>query len=899
MQIDFYTNVARFGNNIHVRGVFNGKERRFKVPYSPTIYLENDKQDYGFRSLYGKNLKPIVFDKIKEAQEFAEEHKHSNLNVYGFPNFASQYALENYSDTVSKFDKSFIRIWNIDIEVTSNAGFPNAEEAAFPITALCVYDNMFDTFMTFGIGEWEQNDSILPDEISDKVKYVACKDELDLMKKFIQFWTTFTPNIVTGWNVAGFDMPYLINRIENIGLDKRKLSPWNYVDVRNILTSNGTPDLKPNIMGVDVIDYLLLYKKNKTQDSYRLDNIARLELGENKSLGTVEMLDMSRVPFIDTPSNNVYEMTDDEEFNRFARLRKERVETQVSNNDNKDLEVKLLLEQEKKAAFQAFISYNIQDVNLVKRLDEKMGLIDAHIMIAYESCMNFEDVSSPVKTWDCLINKEMYRNKQIPHFHIEKAGDHASIPGGHVKEPQIGKHGWCVSFDLNSLYPHLIMQFNISPETLDESFRLWTDMVTEEDRVKRLLNKDEILSDMGGTNTDRRNEGKTFSISAGGYRFNNEFEGIIPRLMRKMYEDRKSFKKQMIAKQKRGEDANIENLRQYVLKILLNSGYGAFINKYFRWFDVRLGKAITLSGQFVIQAAEKAINDWMNKVLKTDGVDYIIAIDTDSNYVNFQPMVDKFFADKSKEELVDIIDKIAEEQVQKILENAFQDVATYLNAFEQKMVMEREAIASSAFWTAKKRYAMAVHDLEGVRMPIDKPKLKIQGLEAIRSSTPILCRQPLLDVIEKTLMEDEESVQKFISDFKDEFLSFGLMDISMPRTMNNMQKFIEGSSYRKGTPIHIRGAIAFNNMLKKHNLENVWESLQSGEKGRFVYLMEPNSVGENVISFVNGIPNEFDINKYIDKNKMFEKIILDPVSGILEPIGWSVEKKLTLESFFG
>ena len=659
--------------------------------------------------------------------------------------------------------------------------------------------------------------------------------------------------------------------------------------MREVLTSNGTPDLKPNISGVDVIDYMLLYKKNKTQDSYRLDNIARLELGEMKSLGTVEMLDMSRTPFSSKLPNTIYDETDDEEFNRFARLRKERVETQLGNNANKDLEVQILTKQEKKAAFQAFISYNIQDVNLVKKLDEKMGLIDAHIMIAYESCMNFEDVSSPVKTWDCLINKELFRNNQIPHFHIEKQTTQDSIPGGHVKEPQVGKHGWCVSFDLNSLYPHLIMQFNISPETLDTQYRL--DQITgEEKRVQNLLNE----------TYDLKNEHQElYSISAAGYRFKNDFEGIIPRLMRKMYDDRKAFKKQMIVKQKRGEDATLENLRQYVLKILLNSGYGAFINKYFRWFDLRLGKSITLSGQYVIQVAEKAINEWMNKVLKTENVDYIIAIDTDSNYVNFQPMVDKFFPGKSKDELVDIIDKISQEQVQVVLENAFKDAASYMNSFEQKMVMEREAIASSAFWTAKKRYAMCVWDMEGVRMPADKPKLKIQGLEAIRSSTPQLCRQPLLDVIEKTLLEDEDSVQEFIKSFKKDFMNFDITNISMPRTMNNMQKFIEGDGYRKGTPVHIRGALKFNDMLVRHNLEEIWEPIQSGEKGKFIYLMEPNNVGSNVISFVSGIPKEFDINKYVDKNKMFEKIIIDPVSGILEPIGWSVEKKLTLESFFG
>lgn len=889
MQIDFYTNVQRIGNNILVRGIRNNKDVRFKTKYEPSIYIEHEKE-YGYKSLYNKNLKPISFSSMSECREFTDQHKDSNLKIYGFPHFHSQYTLENFVDSVDKFDKSCIRVFNIDIEVTSDAGFPEPDNAYYPITAMCIYDNVADKFVTFGIGEWEQSESILPDDIADKVVYIPCKDEMKLLEKFLQYWTTFTPNIVTGWNIETFDIPYIVNRLENLGFDKNKLSPWHKVDIRSIQNQMRGNEIKASISGVDIIDYLPIYKKNRIQDSYKLDNVAKIELNEQKSLGTIEMIDMSRVPFSSNLSNSIYDETDDEEFNRFAKIRRERIETQNSNNPNKDLEIELLTKQEKKAAFQAFISYNIQDVNLVKRLDEKMGLLDAHIMIAYEACMNFEEVSSPVRTWDCLINKEMWKNNQIPHFYVEKKDAGTSIPGGYVKEPQIGKHGWCVSFDLNSLYPHLIMQFNISPETLDPAYRLWTSDVSDEERIQRLLDANWSIEDS--------HDGK-YSMTASGYRYDNSKEGIIPRLMRKMYDDRKRFKKQMIEKQKRGENDSVENLRQYVLKILLNSGYGALVNQYFRWFDRRMGMSITLSGQYVIQVAEKTINEWMNKVLQTEGVDYVVAIDTDSNYVNFQPLVDKFFPEKTKDEIVDIIDKIAEEQVQVALNKGFSVAAEYLNAYDQKMVMEREAIASSAFWTAKKRYAMCVWDMEGVRMPSDKPKLKIQGLEAIRSSTPYLCRQPLLDVIEKVLLNDEETVQKYIADFKDRFMSFDVNDLSMPRSMNNMEKFKEGDTTRKGTPVHIRGAWAFNRLLKTHNLENIWEPIHSGEKGKFVYLTLPNTIGIDVISFVSGVPKEFEINKYVDKNKMFEKIIVDPVTGILEPIGWSVEKKLTLESFFG
>jgi DNA polymerase elongation subunit (family B) len=535
--------------------------------------------------------------------------------------------------------------------------------------------------------------------------------------------------------------------------------------------------------------------------------------------------------------------------------------------------------------FQKFIDYNIQDVNLVKRLDEKLGLIDAQIMIAYMACINYGEVNSTVRTWDSLINKELQKDRVIPHFHITTAESSGNIPGGHVKEPQVGKHGWCMSFDLNSLYPHLIMQFNISPETFRPEEQVWP-MEGDMERVQKFLSKEKYKAPKG------------LSVSGSGYTFSNEIEGVIPRLMRRLYDDRKKIKQAMLQKQREGKDDSLENLRQYVIKILLNSGYGAFVNKYFRWYDQRIGKSITLSGQLVIQIAEREINKWMNKVLQTENVDYIIAIDTDSNYLNCQPLVDKFFSNKSKNEIVDILDKIAKEQVQKVLEEGWVDTKDYLNAYDQKMVMEREAIASSAFWTAKKRYAMCVWDMEGVRMPDDKPKLKIQGLDAIRSSTPQSCREALLTMIRLTLLEDEKTLQSYISDFKDKFKAMQFEDIAFPRTMNNISKMTQTSGFAKGTPPHIRGAIQFNRLLKQYKLEKDWETMKDGEKGKFIYLREPNNIGTNVLSFNHTVPKEFDFIKYIDFEKQFSKAIIEPMDIILSPIGWTPEKQNTLEDFF-
>lgn len=829
--MDYYTNIVRRGDRLLIRGVRNGEEVRDKVRYEPTLYIEHHK-DYGYKSLYGKSLKPIEFSNMNEAWEFSAEHKDSNLKVYGFPRFESQYSLENFGDAVTKWDKKDLRIFNIDIEVFSNEGFPEAKDAAYPVTAICIHDSKVDKFVTFGHGKWNEKESILPEDIRSRVMYVECKTETDLLTKFLQYWNKFTPNIVTGWNIEKFDFPYLYNRLENMGIGGHKLSPWGRASLRNISTSRGE-EIAVTIDGVDQIDYIERYRKTKIQESYRLDFIASVELGERK-------LDYSEVSGL----HMLY----------------------VEN-------------------FQKFIDYNIQDVNLVKRLDEKLGLIDAQIMIAYMACINYGEVNSTVRTWDSLINKELQKDRVIPHFHITTAESAGNIPGGHVKEPQVGKHGWCMSFDLNSLYPHLIMQFNISPETFRPEEQVWP-MEGDMERVQKFLSKEKYKAPKG------------LSVSGSGYTFSNEIEGVIPRLMRRLYDDRKKIKQAMLQKQREGKDDSLENLRQYVIKILLNSGYGAFVNKYFRWYDQRIGKSITLSGQLVIQIAEREINKWMNKVLQTENVDYIIAIDTDSNYLNCQPLVDKFFSNKSKNEIVDILDKIAKEQVQKVLEEGWVDTKEYLNACDQKMVMEREAIASSAFWTAKKRYAMCVWDMEGIRMPDDKPKLKIQGLDAIRSSTPQSCREALLTMIRLTLLEDEKTLQTYISDFKDKFKAMQFEDIAFPRTMNNISKMTQTSGFAKGTPPHIRGAIQFNRLLKQYKLEKDWETMKDGEKGKFIYLREPNNIGTNVLSFNHTVPKEFDFIKYIDFEKQFSKAIIEPMDIILSPIGWTPEKQNTLEDFF-
>ena len=830
---EYYTNVCVSGSSLCVRGIRDGQEFRSRVKYQPTLYIKCDPET-GYKDVFGNNLKPLAFDTITDAKQFARENDETNLQIYGFPFYNSQYCIENYPNAEQDWKREDIRVFNIDIEVTSDEGFPYPDKADYPITAICIHDSITDKFITFGQGSWLKTKSELDDDILDRVVYIPCESEHQLISKFLKFWQDFYPQVVTGWNTQLFDMPYIYNRLNKLGFDTNRLSPWNWTKIREIPSRQGK-QLRVEITGIDDIDYLDRYRKNAVQESYRLDHIAYVELGERK-------LDYSEV-------SGLHQLF-------------------FTN-------------------FQKFIDYNIQDVNLVKRLDEKLGLLDVQFAIAYKAGINFEDVSGVVKTWDALINKELHKENKVPPYTFPKHNLTEQIPGGYVKTPQVGKHGWVCSFDLNSLYPHLIMQYNISPETLVDGIQVMATK-SKEQRVHAFLNDNEFES-YGD-----------YAVSAAGWCYRKDAEGIIPRVMRQLYDERKRIKGQMIARQKEGKDATKLNLAQHVRKILLNSGYGAITNKYYRWFDQRLGESITLSGQFIIQRAEKAINKFMNDLLGTTNKDYVIAIDTDSNYVNMQPLVDKFFADKPTDQLIDILDKICHDQVQKILNQEFDQVSEYMNVYAQKMVMERECIADSAFWTAKKRYAMNVWDTEGVRHK--KAKQKIQGLDAIRSSTPQLCRQPLLDFISLVLTSDEETVQKAIANFKDEFKSMAAEDIAMPRTMNNVWSYTpknDDIGYKKGTPPHIRGAILFNRLIDRFKLSKDWELIRNGEKGKFVYIRQPNHLGAEVLSYLTSIPEEFEARSYVDYNKMFEKVITDPMDGILEPIGWTVEKQLNLTEFFG
>ena len=827
----FYTHFSKLGNNILVRGYNNGKRFSDKVEYNPTLYLQS--KDGEYRTLDGQSVAPVSQGTMRDATEFMKRYEDvDNFKVYGSTNFPYVYINEAYPGKVD-YDPSQIKIANIDIEVGSENGFPEPASATEPLTAITF--KIVGHFYVFGCGDFETN--------RDDVTYLKCRDENNLIMRFLDMWEETSPDIVTGWNIQFFDIPYLNNRITKLMGENtaKRLSPFRRIGERTT-TIHNKQQVAFDLVGIAILDYIELYKKftYSQQESFSLNHIAYLELGEKK-------LDYSEVES---------------------------------------------LHQLYRTNFQKFIEYNIHDVELVDRIDAKMQLIDMALALAYDAKVNYTDVFTQVRMWDTLIHNELIEQNIVVPQNVRTPKDE-QYAGAYVKDPIVGMHEWVVSFDLNSLYPHLIMQYNVSPETIVEGRHT-------------SISIDNLL------NGEYQAQGE-YCMAANGHYFKRDKQGFLPAMMQRMYDDRSLYKKKMIEAQKAYEKeidkerkreitnqiSKYKNL-QLAKKVQLNSAYGALGNQYFRFFDIRQAEAITLSGQLSIRWIEMKLNGYLNKLLKTKEVDYVIASDTDSVYVNLGPLVHMVYGQKSEtkvETIVDFVNKACIEKFEPFIDKAYQELADYMNAFEQKMQMKREVIANKGIWTAKKRYILNVYDSEGVRFA--EPKLKMMGIEAVKSSTPMSCREKIKESLKIVMNGNEQDFQSFVESFKQEFKTLPFEDIAFPRGVSDLSKYMGSTElYSKGTPMHVRGAIMFNAFLKKYKLTKKYQLIQDGDKTKFCYMKVPNPVQENVFSILTVLPKEFGVEKYIDYDTQFDKAYLDPLKTIVNTIGWRTERVSSLENFF-
>jgi len=820
------------GDKFLVRGYDNGEYFQIRDDYQPTLFVSSNKETQ-YKTLDGQYVAKVKPGTVRETKEFIRQYEFvDNFKVFGNERFIYQYISDKYPQDEVKFDISKIRLYTMDIETKSENGFPDVESADQEMLLISMQNYNTKEIITWGQGPFKLKQG--------NHYYKQFNNEFDLLNDFISWWMKNTPDIVTGWNIQMFDIPYLAKRLYRVLGDKvaRRLSPWGLCSPKELYIK-GRRHIVYDIGGITQLDYLDLYKKftYTNRESYRLDYIAQVELGQKK--------------------------LDHSEYDTFKDF--------YTNG------------------WQKFVEYNIIDVELVDRLEDKMKLIELALTMAYDAKVNYNDVFYQVRMWDNIIyNYLKKRNIVIPPKLSEQKDE--KYAGAYVKEPKPGKYDWVVSFDLNSLYPHLIMQYNISPETLRDERHPTVS-------VKDILEKN-LTFEMHKDN----------AVCANGAMYRKDKRGFLPELMEKMYNERVIFKKRMLEAKQEYEKNPTDNLVkeiarcnniQMAKKISLNSAYGAIGNQYFRYYQLANAEAITLSGQVSIRWIENKMNDFLNKILKTEGKDYVIASDTDSIYLNLGPLVDVIYKDKEKdsESIVSFIDTICEKTLEPFIDQSYKELAEYVNAYDQKMFMKRENIADRGIWTAKKRYILNVWNSEGVQY--HEPKLKMMGIEAVKSSTPAPCREMIKDALKLMMNGTEDDVIKFIENSRKEFRKLPPEEIAFPRSVSDVTKYKSSNMiYMKGTPIHVRGALLFNHYIKKHNLTNKYSLIGNGEKIKFCYLKKPNKIHENVISFIQDFPKELQLDKYVDHDLQFEKSFIEPLRIILDSIGWKVEKTANLESFF-
>ena len=835
MQNVFYTHVAPHGKHLLVRSIRDGQHVQEKIPFRPTLFVNTPKESK-YKNLKGRSVEPIHFGDINEAKDFLKQYEDvTDFPIYGNTSFAYQYITEMYPQGAD-YDLTKIRVTSLDIEVESEYGFPEPRQANEKVLLITLRDKQTKEIITFGTKPFDV--STIKHFNPDKYTYVHCTDEVDLFRKFLQHWKLNMPDVVTGWNTQNFDLPYLVNRGYKILAENEilDLSPWRNIRER-IVFINAREVQNYDIVGIASLDYLDLYKKFGT---YSVQESYKLDYILRQELGYGKL-------------ENPYDT-----YKEFYA---------------KD--------------WNLFVEYNVVDTVGVDDLETKMGLIDMAMTMAYDSRCNYVDVYHAVRLWDCIITDYlMGKNIVVPQR--PKDMQVRQIVGGYVKLPKPARYNWIMNVDATSEYPSIIMQWNMSPET----YRGVMPNIT----VDRMLQGGPPIAD------------GDMCLAANGAMFNREKKGLFPEIVEKIFAERVLYKKKMIAAQQEYELTKDKNLLkdiskynniQMAKKIQLNSLYGAMGNEYFRFYNSNIAEAVTMTGQYVIRSVGNAINAYLNDTVGTREFEYVFYSDTDSCYITFEPLVKKYFASKSNEEIVGMLDKFFEEKVSKAIIRDTNALFEFSNSYQKKMFFKREVIANTGIWTnAKKRYVMNVYDSEGVSY--NPPKLKVVGMESNRSSTPEVVRGKLKEALKICLNGDQATLQKFVKDFEAEFRSLPVERVSIPRGVNDLEKYARHSTiYSKGTPIHVRASLLFNHLVKEKGLQSRYEEIKSGDKIKFVYLREPNPIGENIIGFVGTLPEEFELGRYIDYGKMFFNTFEKPITSTTSVILWDTRPRATLDFLLG
>lgn len=823
-----YTCATTISNHVYLRArARDGAPIYVDQKYLPTYYTPVPEAQATHRGYEGMPLCAKTYPTLYDGREAIEK---SRVPVYGNiqPEYMVLHDALGTKDVEWEFERLYIQF--IDIEVDSEHGFAKPEDPFAEVTSITV--TWFHMGKTGTVVYGRKDYEVKGDEL-----YIKCDTENELLLRYLDDLRSAGdyPDVITGWNVQFYDMPYLVARMTKLFTEDtwEKLSPFNRIATRNVIIL-GRTQVVVDIKGIAILDYLELYRKftYSQQESYRLDHIATVELKEKK------------MSF--------------KEYKTLRRLYKEN--------------------------HQLFIEYNIQDVRLVVRLDDKLKLLELVFALAYGAKANFADCFKQVRLWDIMIyHKLRGEGKQIPPRKDNEKGE--QYEGAFVKDTKPGLYKWVCSFDVASMYPHIIREWNLSPETKirDRVTGLTVDRLLSKEIDTTPIKTKDVCVAANGVLTDRHKEGFLPNMLKSLYDERNRFKGLQKQAKKELEKETDPVKRNELEKK-----VSAYGNQQLVRKVNLNSAYGAMGSAYFRFYDVALAEAVTVTGQMIIRWVAQDINTYLNSLFGTND-DYIIASDTDSVYINMEKVVALIGTD-DKIKIVNALDTFCAKKIQPLIDKAFVDIAEYMNVATPCLNMIRDVIADNCVWTAKKHYIMNVFDSEGTRYK--EPKLKIMGMEMIKSSTPAVVR----DMMKKTLQlmvsgATQDDVWAFMKKCEKDFCSAPFEDIAKPTSVNGLKKY---AGQTKGVPIHVAGSLAFNNMLESTSLGQDYEPIRDGEKVKVAYLKKPNPFHVHAMAASFGCPPEWNIEKWIDYDTQYNKVFLDPISAILKVAGWSAVKEPSL-----
>jgi DNA polymerase elongation subunit (family B) len=803
-----------------------------EMPFSPYLYTE-DERGKDATSIFKTPLKKHVFRNSFERSKFVKDS--SRKRFFGNLPPDQQFLIDMYRDTVHSkdFSKFPLKVYYFDIETFSPTSFPMPKEAKDPVILITIYNSLNNQIDTWGV-EKEYTPK------SSNVRYHKCNSESELFEKFINFWKADPPDIFVGWNSEQFDIPYIINRGRKLLNDDfiNQLSPLKKLHYREFRNDFGQETGKWIITGISCIDYMDLYKKFSKGDreSYSLNYISEYELKEGKLAINA---------------------------------------TNLSNLAETDWE--------------NFVDYNIQDVNLLIKLDEKLNYLNIVRLLAYKGCTNFESALGKIAIVTGAMSLQAGEQEYvIPTFVNEEIRD--SLAGGFVKDPVRGLHESIVSFDVNSLYPNTIITLNISSET--KLGKIVTGDYEKDEKIEIKLVNGKVSS----ISTEKFKEfikKEKVAVSKAGVLYSQKFKGVCPNLINKIYAERVEAKKKMkdLQLSKKKDKETLDSIiyydtLQYTLKILLNSIYGVFANKHSPFMDIDNASSITLTGQAVAKAGSEILRQYANKKYGVTE-DIVVYNDTDSCYITITPILKKLgikltdetgVVSKEAHDVVNDLDKVVNIEVIKWAKDE-------LNSIDPRFEFKREAIAGVGAFLQKKRYIIQVLDDEGIAVN----KFKYVGVEIARSTTPKKVKELIKKTVETAfLTKDVKQTNAIFREAYEEFKHLDIQDASFRRAVKDYEKYGKTASlskFEKGTPCHVKAAIAYNLLLEKYNLQSKYEKINSGQKIKYFYATK-NAHNLDAVAFVAEYPKEFRDLIKIDYDKMFEKIVAAPVESVYEAIEW-------------